>query len=150
MGSRLHSTIHLASQSFIDEGAGAVEDWQFMAPGQEYEGYWINLLDSSGYALPWSTSGYAVSLPSFDPDTGLGLTEWYVHLAGALPGIFELARFDDPYAPDSPALVETFEFTDRVIGPLTLVEYRVATDTGPTPYQMWRYWPGNLATLIPT
>lgn len=150
-GSRLQSFPKLVSQTFIDDGTGAgtVEAWEDMAGLRGYDDYWRALFDEEGNVLPWSESGLPLTFPPHYADADVGLKEWYVHLAGMMPGIFELAQFDDPFAVDSPSSVETFEFDGYVIGPLPMVEIHEETHVGPIPTQRFRFWPGKYAELIP-
>lgn len=154
MGSSFQSYPRLAYEATVDDGAGGgpVVNWGWLADLSSYQNYWVELFDESGDVLPWSESGYwlpVVELPPHYTDTDEGTLEWYVHLAGGLPGVFELALFASTDSPDSPSNVQTFQFDTRVIGPLPTADYSVATDTGPPPKQKFRFWPGKYAELVP-
>lgn len=150
MPSRSFSRVYLAQQAFLDDLIlPVVEDWGQLYVPTEYCDFYPLLFDADGL-LPWSVSGAPVILPAYDPSNGYGLLEWNIHLCEGLPGIFELATFSDGDDPDEPSLVETFEFTTRVISDLPRVIYNTETDTGTVPYQYWRFWPGKLATLCPS
>ena len=146
----MKSHVQLAIESTLDDTVSPpVTSWGWLhATAIDYLDYYPLLFDVDG-VIPWSISGTLVGLAPFDTFTGYGTTEWYVHLGGGLPGIFELATFEDGDDPDEPSNVETFEFESRVIGPLPRVVYNSDTDTDPLPTQSWRFWPGKLATLIP-
>ena len=152
MGSSFVSGPSLAYQAMVDDGAGdgPLERWGWLGALSSYGYYWPEVLDESGDALPWSESGYwlPIDIPPRLTDTEEGTQEWYVHLAGGLPGVFELALFESTDSPDSPSNVQTFEFDSRVIGPLPTADYSIASGAGAAPRQKWRFWPGKYAELM--
>ncbi len=108
------------------------------------------MFEEGGAIKPWTATGRLVPLPPYWTDDDEGTMEWYVHLGGGMPGIFELARFDDAALPNVPTVVEYFEFSGHVIGPLPLVEYSASTDyEHPPPKQRFRFWPGKCTELMP-
>lgn len=146
----MDSKVHLVVQRTddVEGGPGPLETWGDLGNGAvPYQGYWVNLFREDGDLIPWSESGNSVNTAYFTAEEE-GCIEWYVHLGAGLPGIFELARFDDPETPDIPTEVQQFEFTDRVIGPLPRIVWPSKFD-GTPPATAWRFWPGKYAELIP-
>lgn len=146
--SQLHSFVHLVIQHTFRDAFSTTETWEELEPAKRYLGYWNYLYEAGGGVKSWHDSAHTVPLAWYDPDTGFGLLEWYVHSAGSIPGIFELGRFEG-YGTE-PTSVERFEFTGRAIGPLPRIEYSIATGGVPVPHQKWRFWPGAYAQDVPT
>ena len=147
----MKSSVHLVVQRTddVDGGSGPVETWGDLGGGATpYLGYWIQLFEEDGDVIPWSLSGTGISTVYYT-DAEEGLIEWYVHLGRGLPGIFELARFDDPETPDTPSEVQRFEFTGRVIGPLPRIIWPTKYE-GTPPTAAYRFWPGRYAELVPS
>lgn len=154
MSNRLHSRVHLAWEitRIPEPELEPVTEWGLLGGAVEYHEYYRELFDADGM-LPWSESGLSLPFDIFyDADLDYGLQSWKIHLAGGIPGKFELGIWvpgtdDDP---DVPGSVQVFTFTSRVIIDLPIeTVHSDAPEDPPLATYKYRFWPGRLAELTP-